>query len=704
MSPSVSPLGRARFVRAVATVASASFLVASPVLGAAPRVYEVHPIGLTDAEHTGGNGWRMNEIYGYNAAGQAIGTSERLVEFGDYGRSAWFYDPIARRTTLIGLRGAGYSGPSDWVDVYPMLLNSGGQVVGNSSAWDGATWQGWHAWYYDHATNTTSRIGLTDAEHTAANGEQQSHPDLLNAAGTVVGTSRRYNGTADAGMTAWMRNGASGLTVPIGPANDPVYTRADGYRYSTPVWLDPTGFVIGATNRYNGSADAGRVAWLYEPATGGTTRLGFTGAPYVGPNGTENTLINGVRRSRWVIGYSSTFAGLDEYFDPWVYDIQGRSYRHYGLTDADHTKAGSFRSSFIAGMNDRGDVAGSSTRFPATGSVIGSTAWFYEASTGQYQTIGLSDAEHSGTTGLPLNQARFISAAGHVAGTAVRKRTGTWPTGGTSAWLFDPATDTTTRLGLYDAAHSHPFGYQISDIIDMNDAGQVIGYSERYGDTPTNTAWFYDPVTKVQTSLIFSVFPNGYYGTDAAYLGEDGVVLGTYVKDTGTIGYSAFDDHAFFWSAKDGFHDLGTFVADGLDPQQWDHLARALGRAGPHIFGTGYEDQRYGLLAYVLSPKAGDANYDGQVDFADLVVLAQNYNSADRSYEQGDFTGDGRVDFADLVLLAQNYNSSPAAGQLAELSPAFRADLERAQAEVPEPVTACVLAGWGLVLNRRRRR
>jgi hypothetical protein len=61
---------------------------------------------------------------------------------------------------------------------------------------------------------------------------------------------------------------------------------------------------------------------------------------------------------------------------------------------------------------------------------------------------------------------------------------------------------------------------------------------------------------------------------------------------------------------------------------------------------------------------AGDVNEDRIVDFNDLSVMAQNYNTAGgRRWADGDFTGDGIVDFEDLSILAQNYNTSvPAAG------------------------------------------
>jgi ELWxxDGT repeat protein len=58
----------------------------------------------------------------------------------------------------------------------------------------------------------------------------------------------------------------------------------------------------------------------------------------------------------------------------------------------------------------------------------------------------------------------------------------------------------------------------------------------------------------------------------------------------------------------------------------------------------------------------GDANRDRVVDFADLLVVAKNYNKAGATWAEGDFTGDGVVNFADLLVLAKAYNKAlPAA-------------------------------------------
>ena len=58
-----------------------------------------------------------------------------------------------------------------------------------------------------------------------------------------------------------------------------------------------------------------------------------------------------------------------------------------------------------------------------------------------------------------------------------------------------------------------------------------------------------------------------------------------------------------------------------------------------------------------------DFNGDGQQNFADLLILAQNYGRTNATFAQGDANGDGTVNFADLLILAQNYGRTSAAGE-----------------------------------------
>lgn len=63
-------------------------------------------------------------------------------------------------------------------------------------------------------------------------------------------------------------------------------------------------------------------------------------------------------------------------------------------------------------------------------------------------------------------------------------------------------------------------------------------------------------------------------------------------------------------------------------------------------------------LTFKVNP--GDTDQDGDVDFDDLLVLAQNYGTSGKNYAGGNvnYDGAGAVGFDDLLLLAQNYGTS----------------------------------------------
>lgn len=85
--------------------------------------------------------------------------------------------------------------------------------------------------------------------------------------------------------------------------------------------------------------------------------------------------------------------------------------------------------------------------------------------------------------------------------------------------------------------------------------------------------------------------------------------------------------------------------------------ATSLYGAFPATFSSQPVDNTSIVLKYTA---AGDANFDGSVDFGDLLVVAQNYGLTGRSHAQGNlnYSADGKVDFDDLLLLAQRYGTS----------------------------------------------
>jgi len=92
----------------------------------------------------------------------------------------------------------------------------------------------------------------------------------------------------------------------------------------------------------------------------------------------------------------------------------------------------------------------------------------------------------------------------------------------------------------------------------------------------------------------------------------------------------------------------------------------------------------------VYAPIPGDANLDGKVDFADLLIVAQNYGtSTATSWQTGDFYATGKVDFSDLLVLAQHYGES-------------LGSTSGAAAPVPEPSTFVSIGLVPFFIARRR--
>jgi hypothetical protein len=87
----------------------------------------------------------------------------------------------------------------------------------------------------------------------------------------------------------------------------------------------------------------------------------------------------------------------------------------------------------------------------------------------------------------------------------------------------------------------------------------------------------------------------------------------------------------------------------------------------------------------------GDANFDGQVNGADLRIVRSNLGSSpERTWQQGDFNFDGRVNFRDVALLRRNFSGSPAAASAAV-------------SIVPEPAVGALSCAAALLFLRRKR-
>jgi hypothetical protein len=113
------------------------------------------------------------------------------------------------------------------------------------------------------------------------------------------------------------------------------------------------------------------------------------------------------------------------------------------------------------------------------------------------------------------------------------------------------------------------------------------------------------------------------------------------------------------------------------------------GRHLPGGLDFGLQYRPGDLTLVVAVPRAGDADWDGNVDFADYLTLEANYGAtAAATWEHGDFNGDTDVDFSDYQALERNFG---------KVLPALPGDAVPAP-----PVLSVLLAGLAFLPRRRR--
>jgi autotransporter-associated beta strand protein len=173
------------------------------------------------------------------------------------------------------------------------------------------------------------------------------------------------------------------------------------------------------------------------------------------------------------------------------------------------------------------------------------------------------------------------------------------------------------------------------------------------------------------------------------------------------FGSPANDPIAAVVSALTNGYSSGFWTGTGITSSAAaaDSSLYTVGYADGNVDTNGAAAPNQILVKFTL---AGDANLDGTVNFADLLVVAQHFNTSGNDWAEGNFLYDpnGVVGFSDLLLVAQNFNLS-----LSELVPQVLTETfaspEALSAQIqpiPEPrAILLIAAGAAGLLGRRRR-
>lgn len=170
----------------------------------------------------------------------------------------------------------------------------------------------------------------------------------------------------------------------------------------------------------------------------------------------------------------------------------------------------------------------------------------------------------------------------------------------------------------------------------------------------------------------------------------EGTTLIETVLDTSAeplAGFQQIGDHLYFAATNGAFHDSlwrvpapeievvdepglpGDVNLDGtVDAADIDAVFAAIrgGQSDP-VFDLDEDgdvaqaDADY-LITEIIGTRAGDANLDNAVDFADFLKLSADFGKESSGWASGDFDGNGKTDFADFLALSSNFGIALSAG------------------------------------------
>lgn len=277
---------------------------------------------------------------------------------------------------------------------------------------------------------------------------------------------------------------------------DAEHTDGFGLRVSDPLAIDGTGRVFGSSQRFLAGATEptwhGVTGWVYDPISGETTRAALDAIPYAPPDQGFSNGVDQTTNSAFGLGGTSRIDSAFPRF-VWAYDSRDGAKTLLGLSSPDHANPidGSTFNRLSPYPERRitstGFIAGMTTRWlPAPGE----SAWLYDSTTRSTSRIGLFDAAHVASDGTQYSEVVHLAEAGNVAGHSERYLGSSYA--GRSAWIHRASTGTTARVGLYDGdghgsqGFTRADGHQESQVSILTGHAFAAGTSQRFAGAEPN--------------------------------------------------------------------------------------------------------------------------------------------------------------------------------------------------------------------------
>ncbi|WP_101756944.1 VPLPA-CTERM sorting domain-containing protein [Oceanicoccus sp. KOV_DT_Chl] len=420
-------------------------------------------IGLIDAEHTDFYGVQNASFRGMSDSGFVIGYSDRI----DGGQSGWVYNGSSTRR--VGLTGSDFVSYSGSMETTISRLSESGYVAG-SSYQHGTNW-GNAAWVYNGVN--TQKIGLYNGVHRSSVGTQYVNASELNERGDVIGTSSRYAGNSNNGVSAWIYTG--GFTRQLGFTGTG-YQRNDGYQYHYLDALNDNGQVVGASSRYSGADNIGLSAWFYD--NGITTRLGLSGAAYTSDSGNQMSRVKDLNEQGQAVGFSNFYEGESFHGrSSWLYDHDSGEQRDIGLSGEDYTRNDGYHETYADQLNENGQVVGTTRRFVGDSVNSGEVSWLYDFELDETFEFNLSESD----TGTADSDVMYFDESGLVLGRYALYDGATYM--GARAFYFtieDGLWDLGELLGLSGVDIADHGWESLASAIHSGDLGHILGYIDGY--------------------------------------------------------------------------------------------------------------------------------------------------------------------------------------------------------------------------------